>query len=73
MVRKNPIRLRCPICRKPVKSADPEFPFCSPHCRTVDLGKWATGQYVVSSPMREEDELDSGPQQRPTGDDEDES
>lgn len=72
MVRTNSIRLHCPICKKLVKKADPEFPFCSPRCRTIDLGKWASGAYVVSSPIRDEDELDSGPQQRPTGDDENE-
>ena len=47
------IQLKCPICKKPVKSADPEFPFCSEHCRTIDLGKWASGQYVISSPLKD--------------------
>jgi uncharacterized protein len=46
------IQLRCPICKKPVKSTDPEFPFCSERCRTIDLGKWASGQYVISSPLK---------------------
>jgi uncharacterized protein len=50
MPRKRPLKLRCPICKKPVKSADPDFPFCSDRCRSIDLGKWATGAYVVSSP-----------------------
>lgn len=71
MPRKKSIRLRCPICRQPVKASDPEFPFCSERCRTIDLGKWSAGEYVVSSPIHEEDELDSGPQQRPIGHDED--
>jgi uncharacterized protein len=56
MPRKRSIRLRCPICKKPVKSADPDFPFCSDRCRSIDLGKWATGQYVVSSPATEGEE-----------------
>jgi endogenous inhibitor of DNA gyrase (YacG/DUF329 family) len=43
--------LRCPTCRKPVKSTDPDFPFCSERCRLVDLGKWASGAYVISSPV----------------------
>ncbi len=47
------IQLRCPICKKPVKNADPEFPFCSERCRTIDLGKWASGQYVISSPLKD--------------------
>ena len=45
------LNLRCPICKKPVKSRDAEFPFCSDHCRTIDLGKWASGAYVIASPV----------------------
>jgi hypothetical protein len=51
MARKRTLRLRCPICKKEVKSAAAEFPFCSERCRTIDLGKWASGKYVVSSPV----------------------
>jgi endogenous inhibitor of DNA gyrase (YacG/DUF329 family) len=29
----------------------PDFPFCSERCRSIDLGKWATGAYVIASPM----------------------
>jgi hypothetical protein len=50
------LKLRCPICKKAVKSSDPEFPFCSDHCRTIDLGKWASGGYVIASPMTDADE-----------------
>jgi endogenous inhibitor of DNA gyrase (YacG/DUF329 family) len=46
-------QLKCPICKKPVKSSDPECPFCSERCRTIDLGKWASGQYVISSPVKD--------------------
>ena len=50
--------LRCPICKKPVAHSDPEFPFCSERCRTIDLGNWASGRYVISSPVRDtEDEF----------------
>lgn len=56
MLRKRTLKLRCPICKKVVKSADAEFPFCSPRCRTIDLGKWASGAYVVSSPASGENE-----------------
>jgi endogenous inhibitor of DNA gyrase (YacG/DUF329 family) len=51
MARKRALKLRCPICKKAVKSADAEFPFCSARCRTIDLGKWASGGYVISSPV----------------------
>ena len=62
MPRKRRIRLQCPTCKKPVKSTDAEFPFCSPRCRMIDLGKWASGQYVISSPLRDtsEDEVKGG-------------
>jgi hypothetical protein len=57
---KQNLKLRCPICKKPVTTPDPEFPFCSERCRTIDLGKWASGQYVISSPIRDtEDDFQS--------------
>ena len=56
MPHKRRLKLRCPICKKTVKSTDAEFPFCSPRCRTIDLGKWASGAYVISSPVRDAEE-----------------
>jgi uncharacterized protein len=56
MPRKRTFELKCPICKKPVKSSDPEFPFCGERCRTIDLGKWASGGYVVSSPLTDAEE-----------------
>ncbi len=53
MVRKRQIKVACPTCKKQVKLSDPEFPFCSQRCRLLDLGKWASGEYVVSSPVRD--------------------
>jgi endogenous inhibitor of DNA gyrase (YacG/DUF329 family) len=53
MPRKGSLKLRCPICKKAVKSTDAEFPFCSQRCRTIDLGKWASGAYVISSPVKD--------------------
>ena len=55
-VRKRGISLQCPICRKAVKDGDPDFPFCSERCRVIDLGKWASGGYVISSPVQDSDE-----------------
>ena len=49
-------KLRCPICKKEVKRTAPDFPFCSERCRTIDLGKWATGGYVISSPVADAEE-----------------
>jgi endogenous inhibitor of DNA gyrase (YacG/DUF329 family) len=55
MARKR-ISIQCPICQKAVKSTDADFPFCSERCRTIDLGKWASGGYVISSPVTDADE-----------------
>jgi len=41
----------CPICRKEVTRDNPEFPFCSERCRLIDLGNWASGKYVISTPL----------------------
>lgn len=56
MPRKRTVKVGCPICKKLVKSSDPNFPFCSDRCRMLDLGKWASGDYVISSPLRDSDE-----------------
>jgi uncharacterized protein len=53
MPRKRALKLRCPTCKKPVQRDDPDFPFCSGRCRVIDLGKWASGEYVVSSPLKD--------------------
>lgn len=56
MPRQRTVKLRCPICKKLVKSTDPDFPFCSDRCRLIDLGKWASGAYVISSPVTDAEE-----------------
>lgn len=48
---KRVLKLACPICKNPVKDTHPEFPFCSARCRTIDLGRWGDGHYVVSTPL----------------------
>jgi endogenous inhibitor of DNA gyrase (YacG/DUF329 family) len=48
------LKLVCPTCKKnKVKATDPDFPFCSERCRLTDLGHWASGKYVVSSPVQD--------------------
>jgi uncharacterized protein len=56
MARRNAPKLKCPICKKAVKTGDAESPFCSARCRTIDLGKWASGAYVIASPVTDADE-----------------
>ena len=51
------LKLKCPICKKVVTSKDAEFPFCSDRCRLIDLGKWASNGYVISTPITDPEEL----------------
>jgi endogenous inhibitor of DNA gyrase (YacG/DUF329 family) len=43
--------MKCPICHKEITRESPEFPFCSERCRILDLGNWASGKYVISTPL----------------------
>ena len=59
--------LRCPTCKTPVLLDSPDTPFCSDRCRRIDLGKWASGDYKISSPILDPDlleELEHAEQQR---------
>jgi endogenous inhibitor of DNA gyrase (YacG/DUF329 family) len=40
---------RCPACRGPVapRPGNRAFPFCSPRCRLLDLGRWLDGDYRI--------------------------
>jgi len=37
---------------------DPNVPFCSDRCRVIDLGKWASGGYRISSPILDPEVLE---------------
>ncbi|MGB6686887.1 MAG: DNA gyrase inhibitor YacG [Terracidiphilus sp.] len=50
--------LRCPTCGDLVQPGDEDFPFCSDRCRLIDLGKWATGAYKISSPVLDPEVLE---------------
>ncbi len=63
--------LRCPTCRTLVTEKDEDFPFCSDRCRLVDLGKWASGAYRISSPVLDPEVLEiTDMERRPREDDE---
>jgi hypothetical protein len=52
--------VKCPTCHRDLEWESAPFrPFCSERCRLIDLGKWASGQYVVSSPGDDTDKIDS--------------
>jgi endogenous inhibitor of DNA gyrase (YacG/DUF329 family) len=65
--------LRCPTCRTLVTKEDEYFPFCSDRCRVIDLGKWASGEYRISSPILDPEVLEglSEENRRPKHDDDD--
>ena len=45
-------KLKCPICKnlsEMDKEQNPYLPFCSERCRTIDLGAWLDGKYVIES------------------------
>ena len=50
-----PKRPKCVICRTEIdlRPQNPSFPFCSPRCRQIDLGKWLNEEY--SLPIEGED------------------
>jgi uncharacterized protein len=50
--------LRCPICKTVVPLDSPDAPFCSDRCRVIDLGKWASGEYRISSPILDPEVLE---------------
>ena len=43
----------CPLCEQPAKV--PHTPFCSHRCAQLDLGKWLTGDYMISAHEAMED------------------
>lgn len=59
MARKKTRSLRCPTCRNLVLATDENFPFCSDRCRLIDLGKWASGGYVISTPITDPEALEN--------------
>ena len=48
----------CPTCRKLVSPEGEDFPFCSDRCRLIDLGKWASGDYKIYTPIQDPDLLE---------------
>ncbi len=49
---------RCPQCGKTFEwaPASPFRPFCSPRCKDIDFGAWATERYRI--PAVEKDDAD---------------
>lgn len=51
------LNLQCPTCTAPVTwdESFPDRPFCSPRCRLIDLGAWASEEHVVPGEELEQD------------------
>jgi endogenous inhibitor of DNA gyrase (YacG/DUF329 family) len=54
------IRVRCPICQHllPTQTTQewPQFPFCSPKCKLIDLGRWLGEEYRIESDHSDTDQ-----------------
>ncbi len=50
--------VNCPRCATKVvwSTSNPWRPFCSEHCKTMDLGAWASESYRI--PVVEHDDID---------------
>ncbi len=45
--------VKCPICKKETQwEGNPNRPFCSERCRTMDLGSWADGSYSLETEIQ---------------------
>ncbi|HYV36623.1 MAG TPA: DNA gyrase inhibitor YacG [Gemmataceae bacterium] len=55
------IKVRCPICQRVMAGQSsrewPQFPFCSPKCKLVDLGRWLGEAY--SFPPEHDEEMEA--------------
>ncbi len=62
------IKVRCPVCDRLMegqgRSEWPQFPFCSPRCKTIDLGRWLGGQYRIPATEPEGDPPEDGGEER---------
>ena len=45
----------CPVCGVRLPERPTAAPFCSPRCRTIDMGRWLDERYTVSRPLNQAD------------------
>ena len=54
------IKVRCPICERRMSGQGPkewpDWPFCSPRCKLIDLGRWLGGAYRLDSVAQEDED-----------------
>jgi hypothetical protein len=57
------MKVKCPTCRQRTEWENNPFrPFCSERCKLIDLGAWATGEYIIQGEL--DDESDNGPSKK---------
>ena len=67
-----PVTVGCPACGRKTEftPANRWRPFCSERCKTIDLGAWATGRYVIGGePVDPESPGAEAPRPGPPADD----
>jgi hypothetical protein len=48
-------KTKCPICKTLTDDSSDQYPFCSPRCKTIDLGRWADESYKITRPIEQRD------------------
>lgn len=57
------MKIKCPTCKQKTEwQNNPYRPFCSERCRLIDLGAWASGEYLIEG--KPDDESGSGPSEK---------
>lgn len=46
---------KCPICKSETPVDSEQSPFCSPRCKTIDLGRWVDESYKITRPIEQRD------------------
>lgn len=57
--------MKCPICKKEMAPGGEFMPFCNERCKLIDLGNWATGKYVISTPIAPPSDSDASEEEEP--------
>ncbi len=49
------MKIICPVCKQKSEwQGNPYRPFCSKRCKLIDLGAWASGEYVIDGVLEDE-------------------
>jgi endogenous inhibitor of DNA gyrase (YacG/DUF329 family) len=49
------MKIKCPTCRQKTDWKNNPFrPFCSERCKLIDLGAWASEEYIIEGKLNDE-------------------